>query len=264
MRTKLPVVLGVMLFVRAAHAGGDAPAESLVLPEVSPQASPRPWLYLDDPTTPRPMAVTVHTRVTYTNASASAKPFAFDVAHRGGVIEAGAEVGVLPWLALTATGYGAGADGTAGAIGGLRAALLPNGGSTHLILGGGALRDLSGATGAWGSAAFEQDAGRARFGATVRVAHAFAGGRDALDTTASAGASYAVAGPVRAGAEWVGQDLEGAVDHEEAEGGMRHFAGPSASVELMERRLTVVGGPAFGLSRGAPPLVGRLSIAYAF
>jgi hypothetical protein len=261
-RTKLATVvgLGMLSFVRVAHAGEAADGELTA----EPQAAPRPWLYVDDATIPRPLSAVAQTRVTYTQAAPSARPFAFDIGHRGVVVEGGGEVSLLPWLALTATGYGAGADGTVGAVGGVRIALLPAGGSTHVVVGSGAMRDLSGAAGVWGSAAFEQDAGRARVGATLRVVHAFAGGRDALDTNASAGASYRVAGPLRAGVEWVGQDLEGAVDHDEAEGGMRHFAGPSASVELLERRLSMVVGPAFALSHGAPPVLGRMSIAYAF
>ncbi len=260
MRTKLAIAIALLSFARSAGAAEEPAAE----PRAAPEIAPRPWLYLDDPTTPRPMTVTASTRATYTNAPGSSKPFAFDLGRHGAVLEAGADVGVLTWLALTAAGSGSGDGATMGAIGGVRVALLPAGWSTHLVLGGGAMRDLSGTAGAWGSAAFEQDVGRARMGATVRVAHAFAGARDGLDTTASAGASYAVAGPVRAGVEWVGQDLEGAIDPAEAEGGMRHFAGPSASVELLERRLTVVGGPAFGLSHASPPLIGRLSVAYAF
>jgi hypothetical protein len=210
------------------------------------------------------MRVVAHTRVTYTDTAPAAKSLALDLAHRGAVVEVGAELGLLSWLALTATAYGAGADGAVAVTGGVRVALLPAGASTHLVLGGGALRELSGTAGAWGSAAFEQDAGRARVGVTVRASHAFAAARDAIDLTASAGASYAVLGPLRAGVEWVGQDLEGAIEPDEAEGGLRHFAGPTASFELLERRLTLVGGPAFGLSRGAPPLVGRLSVAYMF
>jgi hypothetical protein len=268
----LVFAFGASLLARPARAseegGGPAVASTPDVPVVEPPAAlqpgPRPWLYLDDPTTPRPMRVVAHTRATYTDMAPAAKPLALDLAHRGAVVEVGADLGLLSWLALTATAYGAGTEGAAAVTGGVRVALLPTGASTHLVLGGGALRDLSGAAGVWGSAAFEQDAGRARVGATVRVSHAFAAARDAIDLTASAGASYAVVGPLRAGVEWVGQDLEGAIEPDEAEGGLRHFAGPSASVELLERRLTLVGGPAFGLSRGAPPLVGRLSVAYMF
>lgn len=250
--------------VFAMARSGRAAEEPTVAATAPPAAAPMPWLYLDDPTTPRPMTVIAYTRATYTNASASAKPAAFDVGRRGSMLEAGADVGVLSWLALTAGGSSAGDGRTVGAMGGVRVALFPAEGSTHLVLSGGALRDLSGSGAAWGSAAFQQDVGHARLGATVRVAHAFARGRDELDTAASAGASYGIAGPLRAGFEWFGQDLEGAVDAAESDGGMRHFVGPSAAVELLERRLTIVGGPAFGLSHASPPLVGRLSLAYAF
>jgi hypothetical protein len=239
----------------------DRPAADV---ERTSTPGPRPWLYLDDPTLPKPFAVTVHTAAGFTNAPPTERPFAFDVAHRGAIFEGGADVGLLSWLALTATIYGSGADGTAAAYGGVRFALLPADWSAHLVLSAGAMRDLSSTAGAWASAAYEQDIGRFRLGTTWRAGHSFAEGRDAVDVTASAGASVGVTGPVRAGVEWIGTDLEGAVDHDEAEGGMRHFAGPTASVELLKKRLSVVGGPAFGITRGAPPLVGRLSAAYAF
>jgi hypothetical protein len=266
------LALGASTLARSARASEDGGALPLAptpdVPVVDPPAAlqpgPRPWLYLDDPTTPRPLRVVAHTRATYTEMAPAAKPLALDLAHRGAVVEVGADLGLLSWLALTATAYGAGTDGAVAVTGGVRVALLPASASTHLVLGAGALRELSGTAGAWGSAAFEQDAGRARVGVTARVSHAFAAARDAIDLTASAGASYAVVGPLRAGVEWVGQDLEGAIEPDEAEGGLRHFAGPTASFELLERRLTVVGGPAFGLSPGAPPLVGRLSVAYMF
>ncbi|HEY8075756.1 MAG TPA: hypothetical protein VIF62_16635, partial [Labilithrix sp.] len=77
-------------------------------------------------------------------------------------------------------------------------------------------------------------------------------------------ASARVVGPLRLGAEWVGQDLEAAVDPEEAEGGMRCFAGPTASLELMGRRLAIGAGPSFGLTPGSPPLLARGQVAYAF
>src|SRR5258708_7148149 len=145
MKANIAIGVAAVALVLVLGRVADAAEEPLRDARPGPEAAPQPWLYLDDPTTPRAMTVTAHTRATYTNASSSlSKPSAFDLARRGGVLEAGADVGVLPWLALTAAGSGASDGGTVGAIGGVRVALLPAEWSTHLVLGGGAMRDLSG------------------------------------------------------------------------------------------------------------------------
>ena len=248
---------------RADDLAPPLPDRPKVLAPLGEQPAPHGWLYLDDPTTPGPLTVVAHTQATYTSASAD-RAFAFDTGRPGAVLEAGADVGLLSWLSLTASGYGGGERGRAGAVAGVRVSLLPRSATTHLVLAGGAMREMSAAVGVWGSATFEQDLGRARLASTVRAVHSFAAGRDAADVMVTAGASYRLAGPLRGGVEWVAQELEGLLDDEEAEGGVRHFLGPSASVELLDRRLSVVVGPAFGLSSGAPPLIGRMSVAYLF
>jgi hypothetical protein len=60
-----------------------------------------------------------------------------------------------------------------------------------------------------------------------------------------------VAGPLRLGVEGVGQDMEEAFG-QGAEGGARYFVGPTASVQLLGERLTIVGGPSVGLSASSP------------
>ena len=78
-----------------------------------------------------------------------------------------------------------------------------------------------------------------------------------------AGVSYRVVGWFRAGVEWVGQDLEETFD-DGAEGGARHFIGPTAALQLLQDRLTIVAGPSVGLSSGSPNVLGRLAVAYGF
>jgi hypothetical protein len=67
----------------------------------------------------------------------------------------------------------------------------------------------------------------------------------------------------RAGVEWVGQDLEETFEGG-GDGGARHFVGPTAAVQLLQDRLTIVGGPSIGLSNGSPNVLGRLAVAYGF
>jgi hypothetical protein len=61
------------------------------------------------------------------------------------------------------------------------------------------------------------------------------------------------------GAEYIGQDLEDAVEKEEAEGGARHSAGPVAALEGSDGRIWIAAGPAFGFGPSASPWVGRVS-----
>jgi hypothetical protein len=77
------------------------------------------------------------------------------------------------------------------------------------------------------------------------------------------GASYRVYGPFRAGVEYVGQDLEETFSPE-AEGGARHLVGPIASLQLLESRLSLVSGPAVGLTSTSPTFVYRLAASYGF
>jgi hypothetical protein len=119
------------------------------------------------------------------------------------------------------------------------------------------------ADGAWASFAVAVDLERLRLGLTTLGEHVFAPGRDGVDIMAEAGASYRVVGCFRAGVEWVGQDLEETFG-DEAEGGARHFIGPTAAVLLLRNRLTIVAGPSVGLSNRSPNLLGRLAIAYGF
>jgi hypothetical protein len=133
-----------------------------------------------------------------------------------------------------------------------------------LVVSAGFLRELGTANGFFTRVAGTLDVQRLRLGTTMHAERVLAYGRDAVDVIVMAGASYRVAGPLRLGVEYVAQDLEGFFDREEAEGGVRHFVGPTASLALAEERLSIVAGPALGLTYATPQLVGRVGVAYAF
>jgi hypothetical protein len=159
---------------------------------------------------------------------------------------------------------------TFGAIAGLRLSLLPDSvKTTHLVLSGGYLREAwtpdqpQGDDGAWLRLSVVQEISRLRLAATVHGEHVFAGGRDPVDVMLQLGASYRITGPWRAGVEYVGQDLEETFA-DAAEGGARHFVGPTTSLQLLHDRLTIVAGPALGLSAYSPSFIGRLGMAYGF
>jgi hypothetical protein len=179
-------------------------------------------------------------------------------------------------------GGGQGPSPSAGLVAGLRIQAFPSSWqSSHLVVSAGYLREAwqgavydpdtskwsaskpYGDSGAWAQVAFSQDVSRLRLAATVHVEHVFAIGRDPLDLMVQAGASCRVAGGFRLGAEYVAQDLEEA-GATAAEGGLRHFLGPTASLQILRDRLSIVAGPSFGLSHRSPEVLGRAAAAFGF
>ncbi len=132
-----------------------------------------------------------------------------------------------------------------------------------MAVSAGYFHELTGGDGAWGRLVLEQDLGRARLAFAVHGEHVFAAGRDGVDVMVSAGADVGVFGPVRAGIEYVGQDLEGLTEVD-TEGGARHIVGGIVGVRLLADRLSLVGGPALGLGSSSPHALGRLAVSYAF
>jgi len=206
----------------------------------------------------------------------------------GAMMLVGGELGLVPHvsvMAIAQVGLGASdiaPSASVGAMAGLRLQLLPlDWRRVHLVLSGGYLREAwqgpaydddtdtwhpgsaSGADGAWGQLSMSGDFGPVRLAGAVLGEHVFADYRDPIDVMLDLGASYHVYGPFRAGVEYVGQDLEETFSPE-AEGGARHMVGPIASLQLMDQRLTLVSGPAVGLTSTSPTFVYRLAASYGF
>jgi hypothetical protein len=294
-RAKLTTVLAVAVLLPGTVARADEPA-SVDMPSTdrpTPHAIDRSWLYLDDARVAEPGAVIGMTSVAYANVGSNPDPtsepyraFAANTAQPGALAALGAEVGVLPRVSLEALGQmqlgGEGTGVSPGAIASARFALSPpSWRNVHLMASGGYLRETwstpspdaaapglnakgaGGANGAWASFAVALDLERVRLGLTTLGEHVFAPGRDGVDIMMQAGVSYRVVSWFRAGVEWVGQDLEETLD-DGAEGGARHFIGPTAALQLLQDRLTIVAGPSVGLSSGSPNVLGRLAVAYGF
>lgn len=282
----LAFAAAVVLAVPHARAQPTSPegltAEGLAAPPADAVAPPedgawhgarRPWLYMTDPTAPAPGHVIAGLAVGYAQVDrGAARPFAADVAHAGAVFDASAEVGLARAASLHAQGLlaGQGADAPvrAGVLAGASLfplAILgkePSDRPFDLALSAGYLRELAGGNGVWGRVAAAKDLGAARLSLSALGEHVLDPGRDGIDILLTTGACYAI-GPARLGVEYVVQDLEGAWDPEEADGGIRHFVGPTASVDLAGRA-QLAAGPAFGLSAGSPQVLGRFSATYAF
>lgn len=297
------VALAALAFSRSASADPSPSEVSPDAPGSTGTTSrqiDRTWLYADDGRVAAPWTVVGTTSASYTSVGSSpgriASPFPSswysgfggNTAQPGGMVSLGAEAGILPHVSIVALGqmgFG-GAEGTtspdAGAIAGLRFQVLPSSWEhVHLAVSWGYLRQASvgpvhdestdtwiapvagGANGAFGQVAFTAETGRLRMAATVHGEHVFSPGRDGVDMMVQLGANVRVVDRFRLGVEYVGQDLEEAF-RGEAEAGARHFVGPTASMQLLQERLSIVAGPSFGLSDLSPQLLGRLAIAYAF
>jgi hypothetical protein len=280
--------LSVSTLATIARADESGSRELPVPESQSSHAIDRSWLYLDDARVAAPGAVVGMTSASYTSVGANPDPtsepyraFAANTAQRGVLASLGAEAGVLPRVSLEAVGQmqlsGEGSGVNPGALAGARFQLSPpSWQNVHLTASAGYLHETSstpspssdanatgGADGAWASFAVAFDVQRLRLGVTTLGEHVFAQGRDGVDVMVQAGASYSVLSWLRAGVEWVGQDLEETFA-DEAEGGARHFVGPTAAVQLLHDRLTIVGGPSVGLSSRSPNVLGRLALAYGF
>ena len=252
------------------------------------------WLYVDDARIPPPLKVIGTFNAAYTDAGSPTriggsvvyKAMAANVAQPGALFGIGGEVGLFSHFALmTTVDVTAGGDGPtpgAGLIAGARVQAFPDAWKTsHLVVSGGYLREAwqgaiyeddsktwipakpYGDSAAWAQLAFSQDLSRVRLAATVHAEHVFAEGRDPIDVMIQAGASCLLFAGLRLGGEYVGQDLEEAASPA-AEGGVRHFLGPAASLQLMHDRMTIVAGPSFGLSANSPKYLGRAAMSFGF
>jgi hypothetical protein len=286
------VVLAALATTTAARADEPLTVEVAKTGDASDHTIDRTWLYVDDARVAAPLTAIATTSAAYTTVGSDPsrayspyRAFSGNTAQPGALVSLGGEVGLLPRVSIAALGQmgvGGVTSPNAGAIVGLRFQLSPpSWENVHLVASAGYLREAwapplydedpggwtkgqsHGDNGAWAEAGVAADLHRAHLGFTAHGEHVFADGRDGVDLMFRAGASYDVVGPLRAGVEWVGQDLEEAFN-DGAEGGARQFVGPTASVRLLQDRLTVVGGPSFGLSPQSPRLLGRIALAYGF
>lgn len=239
-------------------------------PKTSPwDKTPRPWLYSADPTAPAPLHVLASLSVGYAQTNrGAARPFAADVAHAGAVFSANGEIGLLRQLSVSIEGLLAGQAGTtspigAGAMVGVNGFPLGGRGPVDISVSAGYLRELGGANGLWFRGSVAGNVGRFRLSANALGEHIFDVTRDGVDILLTAAASVKATDWLRVSTEYVVQDLEGAWDPEEADGGIRHFVSANAAL-LLANRVQISLGPALGLSPNSPRFLGRLTAAYAF
>jgi hypothetical protein len=114
-------------------------------------------------------------------------------------------------------------------------------------VGLGANRDFSNIGAVFSRFTASYDAPKWRMGGNLRIEKAFSGSRDGIDLVTSLGFQHRIGGPVFAGFEIMGQDLEGFWEADEAEGGAKLLIGPSVNIAPSNSRLSfsLSGGPVF-------------------
>jgi hypothetical protein len=248
----------------AASDGRESPAPRR-------HAEERPFAFLLDPTTPSAGDLSVEYALGYASGTAADRPLPSTLAPTGAqhalTFSYGLTDRIAPVASIRLLQPTNGGGGPAKATGNVGARFLltdPEGSRFRLAVATIVFREFEGDAGAYARVAASYDIGKLRLAANVHLEHVFADQRDAVDVLALAGVSYKVLEPLRVGVEYVGQDLEGMADDEEAEGGAHHYVGPSVAVVLMRDRLQLTAGLAAGLGEQAQPMVGRVGALMTF
>jgi hypothetical protein len=234
-----------------------------------PPPTERPFLYLVDPTLPQPWHVMASYSAGYSSTGGGTRPLAA-TAGRGGLVNQLRVEGALgDRVAPFATGMLAPplegeASPKAAVNGGVRVLLTdPDSRKLRLIVAGGYERDFAPTNDAFLRVTATYDIGNLRLASMLHSEHAFAPGRDPIDIYVDEGVSYRVLDSLRVGAEYVGQELEGAWEQDEAEGGIRHFVGADVAWSY-QNKVLLTAGPAFGLSHASPRVLGQATLSYLF
>jgi len=249
---------------QGAHSGDTARADDARLPKLE-----RPFLYLIDPTLPHPIQLVASYSTAYAPDAAGTHPLTANHNQNGLVNELHLEDSVHERIALFADNLLApphtdDTNAHSAFNGGIRVLLTnPESHSFHLALSTEYLRDFESVSTVGGRIETSLDIHRLRLAAMTHTERSFAANRDRVDLYAAAGASYRVLDSLRVGAEYVGQDLEGAWESDEAEGGVRHFVGGTLAWAPTSQ-LLVAAGPAFGLDRSSPDVLGKAQLSYLF
>lgn len=134
-----------------------------------------------------------------------------------------------------------------------------------ITLGAGYTADSLLQHGASGTVAVSANFGRVDLTLNVRGSHYFHAGRDPLDVYVSLGALVRATPWLRAGAEYVGEELEALTSGDvEDTGTGRHYVGPTAVVNLWKDKLRLSAGAGPVFERGHTAPMARTSLGYVF
>jgi hypothetical protein len=271
-RRPLPaVVLIAALFLGGPRLARAEPPAAQVEAEAEyvhrPQVA-QAFVFVLDPATPAAGTFSLGYAFGLSSGGEADRPLPINLASATGShtfsLAYGATQGLAPFLHATIADLGSAGTATSHLAAGMAWQITRPGAPFRAAVTAAAIREsASGAMGVQLIGATSLDQGPLRLAANLRADKLFQANRDKLDTFLMAGASLKVAGPVRAGVEYVGQDLEGMVSAD-AEGGARHAVGPSSSADLDGGRYQLAVGAGFGLGAGSPASIVRGTFAFGF
>lgn len=251
----------------AAAAGGSRAEQ----PIARRHAEERPFAFVLDPTTPSAGDLSLEYALGYASGTAADRPLPSTISPTGAqhalTLGYGITNRIAPALSirLLQPTNGEGSVQVTGNAGFRFAITDPESAGLRVTVATVVFREFEGDMGASARAAVSYDLiEKLRLAANLHLEHVFAEGRDAVDILVLAGTSYAVLPMLRVGVEYVGQDLEGIAEEDEAEGGAHHYVGPSVALSLAGEKLQLVAGGAVGLGSQAQPMVGRLAALMTF
>jgi hypothetical protein len=261
-----PVVLIVLMAMGSpATLPGDAsPDTEGVTTEYQGQPSieHRPFAFTVDPSTPARGTVSLGYTVGMGSGVSADRPIPVVLQSAGLSNQLSLGYGATNWLSPVAelTVVSSNGSNTASGTLGMKFQLTSPDAPLRAALMGGALREgTSGSYGTWLRAAGSWESGRLLVEMNGYAESVFATGRDALDYAITAGTSWHLLDWLRAGAEYVGQDLE-EMGTSGAEGGARQALGPSVAVSLEHGRYQIVGATLFGLGAQSPTAIVRVGV----
>ncbi len=224
----------------------------------------RPFSFVVDPTSPSEGVASVGFRAGFASGLDAERPIPAELAADGGSEAFSVAYGVTSRIAPYATASLFDQGRKVNLFAGAHVLLTPPSAHLRLAVRAAGLREAEGDYGAQVTAIGSWDAGPVRFAGNVQAEKVFAASRDKIDVLVTAGTSWAMSEHVRVGAEYVGQDLEGLYQRDEAEGGARHMVGPDLALDLDDGRYQLVAAGGFGLTRDTPRALFRLELAASF
>jgi hypothetical protein len=225
----------------------------------------RPFGFVVDPTAASAGVTSLEYRAGFASGLDAERPIPAELATSGGgshafTVAYGLTTRIAPYASASLFDEGRKANLLVGA----HVLLTPPTAPLRIAVRAAGLREAEGKYGAQLTGISSLDVGPLRLAGNVQAEKVFDPARDKLDVIITAGTSWALGQHVRIGAEYVGQDLEGLWQHDEAEGGARHMVGPDLAIDLDGGRYQLVVAGGFGLSPQTPRALFRLELAASF
>jgi hypothetical protein len=271
-----PVCSAVALLLLVATGRATA-AESVGLEEQAVVREPwqergtikpdlTPFAFVIDPATPAAGSLGYGYAVGVGSGISADRPIPVALQNAGPSTQVALGYGVTDRLAAMAEvkAFPSGGSTVASAMVGAKLQLTSPNAPWRAAVMGGALREgVSGAYGVWARAAGSWGAGPLLLEVNGYAERVLATGRDSLDYAVMGGASWRLLDWLRAGAEYVGQDLE-EMGVRGAEGGARQAFGPNVALDLYRGRYQVVAAALFGVGPQSPAALVRVGLVGTF